>query len=57
MNIFDLTPLGRQEKWEESSGGWPRTEAHFAVIQKDEPDEQRGLTRTGEYRLPCLRTV
>ena len=36
---FDLTPLGRQEKWEESSGGWPRTEGHFAVIQKDEPDE------------------
>jgi predicted dithiol-disulfide oxidoreductase (DUF899 family) len=39
MNIFDLTPLGRQEKWEDSPGGWPRTEAHFAVIQKDEPDE------------------
>jgi predicted dithiol-disulfide oxidoreductase (DUF899 family) len=40
LNIFDLTPLGRQEEWEGSPDGWPRTEAHFAVIQKDGPDQQ-----------------
>lgn len=39
MNIFDLTPLGRQEEWEESPDGWPRAEARFAVIQKDGPGE------------------
>jgi predicted dithiol-disulfide oxidoreductase (DUF899 family) len=39
MNVFDLTALGRQEEWEELPGGWPRTEAHFAVTQKDRPDE------------------
>jgi predicted dithiol-disulfide oxidoreductase (DUF899 family) len=37
MNVFDLTPLGRQEEWEEPPGGWPRTEAHFAVTQKGRP--------------------
>ena len=39
LNIFDLTPLGRQEEWEDSPDGWPRTEAHFAVTQKHGPDE------------------
>ena len=39
LNIFDLTPLGRQEDWEESPGRWPRTEARFAVLQQDGPDE------------------
>jgi predicted dithiol-disulfide oxidoreductase (DUF899 family) len=38
MNIFDLTPLGRQEHWEDNSDGWPRTEAHFALVRKDDPD-------------------
>jgi predicted dithiol-disulfide oxidoreductase (DUF899 family) len=38
LNIFDLTPLGRQEEWEDSPGVRPRTEAHFAVIRKDGPD-------------------
>ena len=27
LNIFYLTPLGRQEEWEDSPNGWPRTEA------------------------------
>lgn len=39
MNIFDLTPLGRQEQWEDTSDGWPRTEAQFALVRKDGPDE------------------
>ena len=46
MNIFDLTPLGRQEEWEDSPDGWPRTEAHFALIQKDGPDSD-GLRTLG----------
>jgi predicted dithiol-disulfide oxidoreductase (DUF899 family) len=25
FNLLDLTPLGRQELWEESPGGWPQT--------------------------------
>lgn len=26
--LLDLTPLGRQEKWEDSPAGWPQTEAY-----------------------------
>ncbi|MEP7026274.1 MAG: DUF899 family protein, partial [Actinomycetota bacterium] len=37
MNIFDLTPLGRPEEWEETPGHWPHTEAQFAVTRKDRP--------------------
>jgi predicted dithiol-disulfide oxidoreductase (DUF899 family) len=38
MNMFDLTPLGRQEEWEDTPDGWPRTEGYFEVIKKDGPD-------------------
>jgi len=27
LNIFYLTSVGRQEEWEDSPDGWPRTEA------------------------------
>jgi predicted dithiol-disulfide oxidoreductase (DUF899 family) len=34
LNIFDLTPLGRQEDWEDTPDGWPRTEGQFEVIHR-----------------------
>jgi predicted dithiol-disulfide oxidoreductase (DUF899 family) len=34
-NMFDLTPLGRQEDWEESPQAQPHVEALFTLIQGD----------------------
>jgi predicted dithiol-disulfide oxidoreductase (DUF899 family) len=39
MNILDLTPNGRQEDWEDSPDGWPRTEGHFEVVTREGPDD------------------
>ncbi len=33
---LDLTPLGRQEKWEDSPAGWPQSEPHEWVHRHDE---------------------
>jgi predicted dithiol-disulfide oxidoreductase (DUF899 family) len=37
LNILDLTALGRQEDWEDSPNGWPRTEGRFEVIHRHQP--------------------
>ena len=29
LNVLDLTPLGRQEDWEDSPDGWPQTPAYW----------------------------
>ena len=33
---LDLTPLGRQEHWEDSPAGWPQSEAHEWLRRHDE---------------------
>jgi predicted dithiol-disulfide oxidoreductase (DUF899 family) len=43
--FLDLTPLGRQEKWEESPEGWPQTEPYVWWRRHDEY-EARGDTGT-----------
>lgn len=34
--LLDLTPLGRQEKWEDSPAGWPQTEPYVWWRRHDE---------------------
>jgi predicted dithiol-disulfide oxidoreductase (DUF899 family) len=36
FNLLDLTPLGRQEEWEDSPAGWPRTPAYLWWQKHDE---------------------
>lgn len=38
FNLLDLTPLGRQENWEDSPAGWPQTPASW-WRKHDEYDE------------------
>lgn len=42
-NILDLTPYGRQEKWEDSPAGWPRSEG-FWLRHHDRYDGQPRAT-------------
>ena len=35
-DYLDLTPLGRQETWEDSPAGWPQSEPHAWVHRHDE---------------------
>ena len=46
MNIFDLTPLGRQEKWEQSPDEWPLDHARVR------PDPEG---RTGQAHMTLER--
>lgn len=39
---LDLTPFGRQEEWEDSPPGWPRTPTHGWLRHHDRYDERRG---------------
>ena len=39
FNLLDLTPFGRQEEWEDSPVGWPRTEAYTWWRKHDEYPE------------------
>lgn len=39
FNLLDLTPLGRQEDWEESPVGWPQRPAYVWWRKHDEYDE------------------
>jgi predicted dithiol-disulfide oxidoreductase (DUF899 family) len=36
FNLLDLTPLGRQEEWEDSPVGWPQTPAYLWWEKHDE---------------------
>jgi predicted dithiol-disulfide oxidoreductase (DUF899 family) len=36
FNLLDLTPLGRQEEWEDSPEGWPQTPAYSWWRLRDE---------------------
>jgi predicted dithiol-disulfide oxidoreductase (DUF899 family) len=38
--ILDLTPWGRQEKWEDSPKGWPQTDLYFWWKKHDEYEGQ-----------------
>lgn len=40
--LLDLTPLGRQEKWEESPAGWPQTEPYDWWKLHDEYNKKSG---------------
>ena len=57
MNVFDLTPLGRQEEWEEQPGDWPRAEAHFAVRDGHEHGTAAPERHPGEPGRPAGGTV
>ena len=37
-SYLDITPLGRQEQWEDSPEGYPQGEAHSWVKLHDEYD-------------------
>jgi predicted dithiol-disulfide oxidoreductase (DUF899 family) len=39
--FLDLTPLGRQEQWEDSPGGWPQTDPYLWWRRHDEYEEAR----------------
>ncbi len=39
FNLLDLTPLGRQEEWEDSPAGWPQTPAYTWWRKHDEYEE------------------
>lgn len=39
FNLLDLTPLGRQEKWEDSPEGWPQTPPYVWWRKHDEYDD------------------
>jgi len=39
FNLLDLTPLGRQETWEDSPDGWPQTSPYEWWRLHDEYDE------------------
>jgi predicted dithiol-disulfide oxidoreductase (DUF899 family) len=36
FNLLDLTPLGRQEEWEDSPAGWPQTPPYAWWRKHDE---------------------
>jgi predicted dithiol-disulfide oxidoreductase (DUF899 family) len=36
FNLLDLTPLGRQERWEDSPPGWPQSEPYVWWRKHDE---------------------
>jgi predicted dithiol-disulfide oxidoreductase (DUF899 family) len=42
FNLLDLTPLGRQETWEDSPAGWPQTEPYAWWRLHDEYGEAGG---------------
>jgi predicted dithiol-disulfide oxidoreductase (DUF899 family) len=39
VNLLDLTPLGRQEEWEDSPQGWPQTPPYVWWRYHDEYDD------------------
>lgn len=39
FNLLDLTPLGRQESWEDSPAGWPQTPPYSWWRKHDEYEE------------------
>lgn len=39
FNLLDLTPFGRQEKWEDSPEGWPQTPPYVWWRKHDEYDD------------------
>ena len=41
-SFLDLTPLGRQENWEDSPDGWPQTEPYQWWKLHDEYDAKKG---------------
>jgi len=41
VNLLDLTPLGRQEDWEDSPAGWPQTPPYLWWRKHDEYAAQR----------------
>jgi predicted dithiol-disulfide oxidoreductase (DUF899 family) len=42
--LLDLTPLGRQEKWEDSRDGYPQTEPYQWWRRHDEYEDDRAAT-------------
>ena len=42
FNLLDLTPLGRQEEWEDSPEGWPQTPPYVWWRKHDEYHETTG---------------
>jgi predicted dithiol-disulfide oxidoreductase (DUF899 family) len=42
FNLLDLTPLGRQEEWEDSPAGWPQTAPYVWWRKHDEYDDTVG---------------
>ncbi len=42
---LDLTPLGRQEQWEDSPGDWPQSEAHEWLRRHDEYAQETPIAK------------
>jgi predicted dithiol-disulfide oxidoreductase (DUF899 family) len=45
-NLLDLTPLGRQEDWEDSPPGWPQTPPYVWMRRHDEYEAAVSSART-----------
>ncbi len=45
FNLLDLTPLGRQEEWEDSPAGWPQTPPYVWWRKHDEYDGTGTLSK------------
>lgn len=46
--FFDLTPYGRQEKWEDSPAGWPQSEPYVWWRRHDEYEDQPKRAAAGD---------
>lgn len=44
-HLLDLTPLGRQEEWEDSPPGWPQTPTHQWLRHHDRYDQKPAASR------------
>ena len=46
--LLDLTPLGRQENWEDSPAGYPQTPPYQWLRRHDEYDDPEGAKAMAE---------
>jgi Bacterial protein of unknown function (DUF899) len=59
-NYLDITALGRQEEWEDSPGGYPRTPPYEWWIWHDEPSpdsDRPGLVQVRAFRASLKEDV
>ena len=55
-SFLDLTPLGRQENWEDSPEGWPQTPPYTWWRRHDEYEQRAGKTKVKKRNSKSKRT-